>query len=220
KAADQALTDTRVAQPALGAAGLAMSRWLSALGICPDMACGHSYGELAALCAAGVIAFDDLIKLSEARGRAIVEGKRDELGTMAAIDGAEDTVWAAVSDIKGVYLANVNTPSQTVLSGTGQAIDEALTRLSRSGISGRRLPVAAAFHSPLVEGAQPIFNAALSQYEFRAPRFPVYSNTNAAPHPNDPDRIKSALVEHLLRPVRFADEIRAMHDAGARIFIE
>jgi acyl transferase domain-containing protein/NAD(P)H-dependent flavin oxidoreductase YrpB (nitropropane dioxygenase family)/NADP-dependent 3-hydroxy acid dehydrogenase YdfG len=220
KAVDAALTDTRVAQPALGAAGLAMSRWLTELGINPDMACGHSYGELAALCAAGVIVFDDLIGLSEARGRAIVEGKRDELGTMAAIDGAEDAVWAAVSDIKGVYLANVNTPSQTVLSGSAQAIDEALPRLSRNGMSGRRLPVAAAFHSPLVEGAQPIFRDALSRYQFRSPRFPVYSNTNAAPHADDPDRIKSALVEHLLRPVRFADEIRAMHDAGARIFIE
>jgi acyl transferase domain-containing protein/NAD(P)H-dependent flavin oxidoreductase YrpB (nitropropane dioxygenase family) len=220
KAAQVALTNTRVAQPALGAADLAMYGWLSRLGIEPDMACGHSYGELAALSAAGAIAFDDLIRLSEARGRAIVDGARDELGTMAAIEGPEPSVCDAIGGVEGVYLANVNTPAQTVIAGTKAGVDEGLRRLAARGISGKSIPVAAAFHSPLIAGAEPIFAAALAECRFAAPRFPVYSNTTAAPHAQDATRMPGALVQHMLRPVRFADQIRAMHGDGARTFIE
>ena len=220
KTDEAALTNTRVAQPALGAANIAMGRWLTTLGINPDMAAGHSYGELAALSAAGAIPFDGLIRLSEARGRAILEGAKGELGTMAAVNGGETAIREALAADPGVYVANVNAPSQTVISGSIADVEAALKRLADSGITGQRLPVAAAFHSPLLEGARPIFSGALAGCAMCAPRLPVYSNTTAAPHASDPDAIRAALADHLLEPVRFSDEIEAMHDAGARIFIE
>jgi acyl transferase domain-containing protein/NAD(P)H-dependent flavin oxidoreductase YrpB (nitropropane dioxygenase family)/NAD(P)-dependent dehydrogenase (short-subunit alcohol dehydrogenase family) len=215
-----ALRQTRVAQPSLGAADMAIFRLLGDLGIEPDMAGGHSYGELVALCAAGALSFDDLIRISEARGRFIVEAATPEAGTMAAVDADEKTVAAAVAGMDGVWLANMNAPNQTVISGTQAAVSEALRRLSERGLAGRPIAVACAFHSDLVSGARAPLRGALDACVVTAPRFPVFSNTTADVHSSNPDDIRALLADHLVRPVRFADEILHMHEAGARIFVE
>jgi acyl transferase domain-containing protein/NAD(P)H-dependent flavin oxidoreductase YrpB (nitropropane dioxygenase family) len=219
-ARENAIKRTDVAQPAIGAADMAMHRLLTWLGIHADMAGGHSYGEFVALAAAGAIPADELIRLSEARGRFIIESPTDELGTMAAIDAGEAAVASGITGIDGVVVANVNSPQQTVISGTEAGVGEALKKFIASGMQGRKIPVACAFHSPLVAGArEPLFKA-LQAATVRTPLIPVYSNTTAAPHRANPDAIRSQLAEHLALPVRFADELTAMYDAGARVFIE
>lgn len=217
---EAALKATNVAQPALGAADMAMFRVLSQFGVVPDMAAGHSYGEFAALCAAGSMTVEELIRVSELRGRVIIESAKGELGTMAAVDADEAKTAALIDGLAGVWIANLNSPRQTVISGTEAGVAAALDKLKAAGVAGKRIPVACAFHSELVAGAKAPLAAGLAEVNLAAPRFPVYSNTTVQPHRADPAAIRATLVEHLVKPVRFADEIAAMYEAGARVFVE
>ncbi len=217
---DQALKRTDVAQPALGAADLGMFRLLASFGIHPDSACGHSYGEFAALCAAGTFSLPELIRISELRGRVIVESAQNELGTMAAVEGGEARIAPILKDVAGVVIANLNGPSQTVISGTKQGIEEAVRLLKDQGLKARPIPVACAFHSPLVSGARAPLHDGLAACDLNPPRFPVYSNTVVTPHTGDAAATCELLTEHLVQPVRFNEEIEAMYAAGARVFIE
>jgi len=214
------LTDTQVAQPALGAVDLAYLKVLDGLGLRPTMAAGHSYGELVALAAAGSLADDDLLRLSEARGRHMREGAADEPGAMAAVDAAPEALDELVEGDGELVLANLNSPRQTVIAGSRAAIERALEWCGRRGLRARRLPVACAFHSPYVAPARERFAQDLAATQLRAPAFPVFSNTTAQPHAPDPQELVATLADHLVRPVRFAEQITAMHDAGARVFLE
>ena len=217
---ERALTQTRVAQPAIGAADMAMFRLVSRLGIHADMMGGHSYGEYAALCAGGAYGLEDLLHISEARGRLISASATNDPGTMAAIEADEATVMQVLEDIEGATIANLNGPSQTVIAGSGDAIDQVVKCFAERNIRARRIPVSCAFHSKHVAGACDPFHAVLKNVAFRTPSVAVFCNTTACVHQSDPDAIREQLVEHLVHPVRFADEILAMHNAGARIFIE
>ncbi|MCC6587061.1 MAG: SDR family NAD(P)-dependent oxidoreductase [Bryobacterales bacterium] len=216
----KALTQTNVAQPALGAVSLALSGLLRELGIEPAMAAGHSYGEYTALAAAGVFSEETLITLSEARGRFIVEGAGAEPGAMAAVDADASVVALALQQFEGVCVANANSPRQTVISGVRAALEQVVNHFTAQGITARTIPVACAFHSPVVAPAQRRLAEFLEQAEVAEPQFTVFSNTTASPYPTEPQSIRERLVEHLVRPVEFVREIEAMYDAGARVFVE
>ncbi len=214
------LTQTDRAQPSLGAAGAALLRLLETLGVKPEMVAGHSYGEYVALWAAEVIDFRTLATLSEARGRFIIEAAAGDLGTMAAVRAPADKIAPIIAAVDGVWVANLNAPTQTAISGTRDGIAEAVRRLEAAEITVRHLPVACGFHSPLVAPARDKLAEVLAQQQFKAAVVPVFSNTTAKPYPTEPEAIRALLSEHLVRPVRFADEIEAMYEAGARIFVE
>ncbi|HMC07860.1 MAG TPA: acyltransferase domain-containing protein, partial [Actinomycetota bacterium] len=218
----EALTDTRVAQPAMGIAGSAVWTLLGSLGVRPDLVGGHSYGELVALSAAGVVAEEDLVALSEARAAAILDAAGDEPGTMAAISAPIDGLRAALADasIDGVVVANHNAPDQAVISGATEAVGGALAALEAQGLAGRLISVACAFHSPVVAGAAGALHAALGERELRAPSVPVWSNTTAGPYPAGVQAIRSLVARQVAEPVRFAEQVEAMYEAGARIFVE
>jgi acyl transferase domain-containing protein/NAD(P)H-dependent flavin oxidoreductase YrpB (nitropropane dioxygenase family) len=220
RAAQDALTRTNVAQAALGAAGHGLLTLLAALGVEPALVAGHSYGEYVALCAAGV--FDDatLYELSEARGRAILDAGSADLGTMAAVVADRERTTGLLGGLEGVWVANLNAPTQTMISGTSAAIEEALRRCEAAGVSARRIQVACGFHSPLVAPARDTLAVRLKQVAMRAPRIPVFANSTARPYPDTPDAIVANLADHLVSPVRFADEIEGLYGAGARIFVE
>jgi acyl transferase domain-containing protein/NAD(P)H-dependent flavin oxidoreductase YrpB (nitropropane dioxygenase family)/NAD(P)-dependent dehydrogenase (short-subunit alcohol dehydrogenase family)/acyl carrier protein len=220
KQAKDELTRTDVAQPALGAASLGMFRLLSRLGVHADLFAGHSYGDYVALCASGVLSAEDLIRLSHERGRIILEATDRMPGAMAAIEADADTVSDILDELDGVMAANINSPNQTVISGTEGSIRAALDRFQQKGIRGQRIPVACAFHSPLVAAAGGPFGRALSSYSFKPPQTPVYANTTAAAYPAEPAAMLDLLRRHLASPVRFREEIEAMYAAGARIFVE
>ncbi|MEA2828535.1 MAG: hypothetical protein QOG43_2974, partial [Actinomycetota bacterium] len=218
KSAQQAaITDTRSAQPTLGIAGLALHEILTSVGVRPDLAAGHSYGELVALGAAGAIAVDDLLGLSASRAAAVLDAAGADPGGMAAVAASADDVAAAIAGVDGIVLANHNSPLQTVISGTEPALAEALARLAAAGLPSKRLPVACAFHSPVVARAAETFRVVLAGVDVDAPSYPVWSNTTAAPHGPD---LRDALARHLANPVRFVDEIEAMYATGARVFVE
>ena len=213
------LTDTHVAQAALGATDLAYLRVLRALGVEPDLTAGHSYGELVALAAAGSLDEDELLRLSEARGRYMAEAADGEPGAMAAVDAPPDRLEPLLTD-GTLVAANLNAPEQTVLSGPRERIDAALQWCREHDLRARALPVACAFHSPHVAAAQRRFAERLERATIAAPRIPVYSNTTADAHGQDPSAITQVLAQQLVGPVEFVREIEAMYRDGARIFVE
>ncbi|MEU2421552.1 SDR family NAD(P)-dependent oxidoreductase [Streptomyces sp. NPDC007851] len=218
-----ALTDTRAAQPALGITGLVAHALLTAAGVRPDMAAGHSYGELVALGAAGALTPEALLELSAERAAAILAAAGDEPGTMAAVAaGAQDVERAlrTTGAPGSVVLANRNSPRQTVISGPTADVTEAVRLLREHGLGAKRIPVACAFHSPVVAAAGERFAEALAERAVRPPEFPVWSNRTAAPYPPDADAVRAGLAAQIGSPVAFAAQIEAMYEAGARVFVE
>jgi acyl transferase domain-containing protein len=107
-----------------------------------------------------------------------------------------------------------------VLSGTVAAIESAEAALKSAGLKARRLSVATAFHSPVVAASAEPFARFLDGVSWSAPTVPVYANASAAVYPSLATEQKSLLASQIARPVRFVEQVRAMHDAGARIFVE
>ncbi|MFJ4961814.1 SDR family oxidoreductase [Streptomyces sp. NPDC088729] len=220
--ARQALTDTRAAQPALGIVELAAYGLLTRSGVRPDLAAGHSYGELVALCAAGVIDPDALPGLSAARARAVLGAAGDDPGAMAAVAATPEEIERALDGQppRGLVVANHNAPRQSVVSGPTASVEAALKLLRDAGHGATRLPVACAFHSPLLAEAGPAFRRTLEQQPLRAPEFPVWANRTARPYSPDPDAVRDELAAQIGSPVRFVAQIEAMYEAGARTFVE
>jgi acyl transferase domain-containing protein/NAD(P)-dependent dehydrogenase (short-subunit alcohol dehydrogenase family) len=220
QARQDALTETSIAQPAMAAVDLALFHLLERLGVRPDFVAGHSYGEYVALCAAGVFREDELFALSEARGRFMLEAAGEEPGAMAAVEAGPEAVRQVLVGVESVVVANYNAPKQTIIAGPRSALEGAIEDLKKAGMRARSIRVACAFHSPIVAPAQSKLAEFLSSMELREPRVVVFSNTTAAPHSRDPRAIAAQLVEHVVRPVRFVEEIEALYGAGARIFVE
>ena len=140
---------------------------------------------------------------------------------MAAVEAAPEDLQPLLADPSlGLTLANLNAPRQAVISGPRAGIERAESWCTSRGLQARPLPVSCAFHSPLVAPAQRQLAEVLRQVAIRPPRLPVFSNTTAARYPEFPPEIVDLLSEHLVRPVRFVDEVRAMYEAGARVFVE
>ncbi|HET8621591.1 MAG TPA: beta-ketoacyl synthase N-terminal-like domain-containing protein, partial [Acidimicrobiales bacterium] len=216
----RAVTDTRVAQPALGLADLAAATVLDRFGVRPDMVAGHSYGELVALCVAGALDRRSLLALSEARGEAMMAAVPDgDPGGMVAVAAPRPRIDEVLHDVD-VVVANDNHPTQIVVAGTTPAVEEALGRLKDAGITAKRLPVACAFHSPVVAAAADTLARHLDRAEVTEPVLPVYSNLTADAYPADGRKVRDLLAAQVSNGVRFTDEIRAMYDAGARVFVE
>ncbi len=220
RANQEAITRADVAQPAIGAVSLGLSRLLESLGVDPQFFAGHSYGEYVALCAAGAMDEDDLLRLSHRRGAILREKTALMPGGMAALDTDADTAETIIADLDGISVANSNAPNQTVIAGREDRLEAALERCRDRGVRGQRLPVACAFHSPLVAPAREPLAQALAEARLRPPRRPVYSNVTAARYTEDPDAIRGTLVDHLTSRVRFREQVEAMYEAGARIFVE
>ena len=219
-AADAALTETHVAQPAMGVADAVVGHVLADLGLEPDMCVGHSYGEYAALHAARALGFEDLVVLSEARGRAVGEAGRRNPGAMLAMGAPGEVAERLIGECGNAVVANLNGPAQTVASGREEDIARLSDRCAKQGVRTTRLNVATAFHSPLVESARGPLREALARARFSVPEVSVYANATGEPHSSDPESIREALVDHLTMPVRFAKCVANMHRDGARIFLE
>ena len=216
------LTDTRAAQPALGVTGMAMADLLLGLGIVPDALGGHSYGELVALCVAGVFSEADLMSLSEARARCIIEATETvgDPGSMAAVSAGRDAVAQLIEPFEGVVIANENSPEQTVISGLTPAVQAAVASIKEKGLAAVQLQVACAFHSPVVAAGSVSFREHLDRVAMALPRLRVFSNTTAEPYPEGADSVRARLAEHIARSVQFVREVEAMYDEGVRIFVE
>lgn len=218
------ITDTAVAQPALGVVELAAAELLASVGVRPDMAAGHSYGELVALGVAGALSPRDVITASADRAEAILSRTAGgDPGTMAAVTASPEQVDEVLrlAGLGGeVVAANRNSPTQTVISGPTEQVAAAVGRLRDAGHSVKPLQVACAFHSPLLAGAGDAFADRLEALTVYPPAFDVWANRTAEPYPADPAGVRAGLAAQIGSPVRFAEQIESMYAAGARVFAE
>ncbi|MGI2126220.1 beta-ketoacyl synthase N-terminal-like domain-containing protein [Shewanella oncorhynchi] len=229
KAQEAALTNTMFAQSAIGAVSMAQYSLLTQAGFAPDMVAGHSFGELSALCAAGVISSVDYVELAFARGHAMAQTPNDtgaqvDLGKMFAIILKQkndiDALNRCLAQFDGVKIANYNAPTQLVIAGGTEQTQLAAKAISELGFKAIALPVSGAFHTPLVGHAQKPFAKAIDKAKFSAPSIALYANGTGQLHPSDGKAIKAEFKQHMLQSVRFSEQLQAMYDAGARVFVE
>ena len=217
------LTNTDIAQPAIGSISLAMLKIIQHFGLKPDATCGHSFGELVALNSAGWMADDALLTLAVNRGRLMAAaGKADgDPGTMLAVKAPLEELDKLIADSDtGVILANRNSPTQGVLSGPKEAIEKANALCKEKGFKTVALSVAAAFHSHLMQDAQKPFMEIVQKTGITPTQIPVYSNSSGTPYPTEPGAAKKILGEQLLRHVDFVNDVKNLYASGVKTFVE
>ena len=222
KAQDEALRLTQHAQPAIGTLSVGLYQTFTNAGFKADFTAGHSFGELTALWAAGVLNDSDYMMLARSRGQAMAapEDTSFDTGTMIAVVGSPSKVAEDIKDIKDISIANYNSNNQVVVAGVTSQIAIAIDELKAKGYKVVPLPVSAAFHTPLVGHAQKPFAAAIDNAKFNKPSVPVYSNGTAKAHSNKPSDIKKSLKNHILESVHFNEEIDNIYADGGRVFVE
>jgi acyl transferase domain-containing protein/NAD(P)-dependent dehydrogenase (short-subunit alcohol dehydrogenase family) len=217
---EQTLRRTDIAQPAIGAVSMAMLKILQHFGLQADAVCGHSYGELSALCAAGRIDLESFLSLSMTRGRLMAQAGQSN-GGMLAVQAPLNELESLIKNVNlKVVLANRNSPVQGVLSGTSDALARAEEKCKAHGFKALRLPVSAAFHSKLVKEAQKPFSRALKTIDITESDIPVFSNSTGNPYPSESENAKHLLADHLLSPVNFLSDIINLYATGVRTFVE
>ncbi|MEM6415808.1 MAG: SDR family NAD(P)-dependent oxidoreductase [Pseudomonadota bacterium] len=217
----KALTDTKVAQPAIGAISLGFADFANQIGLEASMMAGHSYGELTALHVAGCMSREDFFNLSSLRGEVMAQACDAETkGAMAVARGERDEIERIISQHPDLVIANHNSHEQTVFSGPSDAVEEYVGTLIRDGIKAQLLPVAGAFHSPLMAPIKSSLDDGINAVGFHQQNAVVYSNTTGGEYPADADEKKGILREHLLNSVEFVKQIENMYAAGARVFVE
>ena len=215
------LKQTKVTQPAIFLHSTILAKLLGE-SFKPEMVAGHSLGEISALTASGVLAFEDGLKLVSKRALAMQAACEAEPSTMAAILGLEnDVVEDICAKVDGIVVAaNYNCPGQLVISGAVDAVNDACEQLKEAG--ARRalvLPVGGAFHSPLMEPARAELAQAIEATTFNTPTCPVYQNVTASAITN-PDEIKENLIAQLTAPVRWTQTMQQMIADGVSSFTE
>lgn len=215
------LKRTDVTQPAIFIHSVIMAKEMGGA-FKPDMVAGHSLGEFSALVTAGVLTFEDGLRLVHQRALAMQEACELEPGTMAAVLAlADEDVERVCSETEGVVVAaNYNCPGQLVISGSVDAVTRACEGMKAAGAKrALLLPVGGAFHSPLMEPAREKLASAIESTHFDEPICPIYQNVTAAAE-TDPSKIKENLVAQLTAPVRWTQSVRNMKTDGAVEFTE
>ncbi|MBL4821956.1 MAG: SDR family NAD(P)-dependent oxidoreductase [Colwellia sp.] len=222
KAQEEALRLTQNAQPAIGTLSVGLYKTFTNAGFKADFTAGHSFGELTALWAAGVLNDSDYMMLARSRGQAMAapEDAAVDTGTMIAVVGSPAKVAEDIKDINDISIANYNSNNQVVVAGVTSQIAIAIDELKGKGYKVVPLPVSAAFHTPLVGHAQKPFAAAIDNAKFNKPSVPVYSNGTGKAHSNKAADIKKSLKNHILESVHFNEEIDNIYADGGRVFVE
>lgn len=235
------LNQTDASQPAIFVASIASWKGILAKrsmgnGEQPVAAtAGLSLGEYSALVVAGAITFEDGLELVTLRGRAMQDaadspqartgGGGAMLALIGATDEQADEICTKARESQVLVCANYNAPGQIVLSGHKQACDRAAKVAEGMSLRSAALPVAGAFHSPLMAQAAARLGEALAKTPIKEPRCPVYSNVTAQPHApraGTPisDTIRRRLVEQLTSPVRWAQSCSALATTTGAEFLE
>ncbi|MGA9407557.1 MAG: ACP S-malonyltransferase [Bacteroidota bacterium] len=219
---EEELKQTKNTQPAIFLHSLAVWSILNPRNAA--MAAGHSLGEYSALVAAGVITFEEGLKLVRLRGELMQKAGEENPGTMAAVIGLDGKVVGEVCCTAWkegvVQAANFNSPGQIVISGSVDGVHKAMALGKERGAKlVKELVVSGAFHSPLMQSAKEGLKAVLDEAEFCDAKIPVYANVTAKPLQKT-NEIRAMLFEQVTSPVRWEETITNMSADGASTFIE
>ncbi len=193
-------------QPAIATASLAGLALLERLGVNAHLALGHSLGELAALHWAGCYDGATLLDIAKVRGQATCQAK-DSQGAMLAVQADETRTRAAIADNAQLYIANLNSPQQTIVSGAKADVEAFAARLPSLGLKASLLPVRHAFHTPHMQEVADTLERALTSQHFQPVQRKVISTVSAQPMP-EALTIASYLREQLTAPVQFFDAVK------------
>ena len=216
-AGDPRIHRTEFAQPALFAVGYAQTRALGELGVEPDAVLGHSVGEYAAACAAGVLTLRDAARLIAARGalmQALPSG-----GGMLSVRADLADIQGLLADEPEVSVAALNGPLATVLSGSLTALGRMAQALTGQGTAVRPLQVSHAFHSTLMEPMLGQFSEVVAGLAPGLPRVPVLSTVKGGPLVGE-SMDGAYWVRHVSAPVRFGEAVQELLESGPTHVLE
>jgi [acyl-carrier-protein] S-malonyltransferase len=218
------LKQTENTQPSILTVSVAAYRALEKRGVKPDFVAGHSLGEYSGLVAAGGLDFSSAVRLVRARGRYMQEAVPAGEGAMAAILGLPPAevfeICKKAADNEVVSPANLNSPEQTVISGSAAAVKRAVEIASQSGAKRAViLPVSAPFHCALMAPAQKRLEHDLRAVNFTALKIPLITNVDAEAITTG-DEAREALIRQVTSPVRWLDSVHEMIESGVTIFVE
>ncbi|MEI8195220.1 MAG: ACP S-malonyltransferase [Phycisphaerae bacterium] len=223
---EESLTATDNAQVAIYVTGVAIYETLLELGKVPTMpayAAGLSLGEYTALHLAGVLTFEDGLKVVRARGQLMQAAANAAPSTMVALIGVDEAAAAALCQeaAQGDILvpANFNAPGQVVLSGAVPACERAAKLADTKGFKATMLTVAGAFHSPFMQSAADQMAQVLAEVRLSPARIPVLSNVTGKPH-GEADSIRELLVKQVVSPVRWLQGIEYLRAQGVDQWLE
>jgi acyl transferase domain-containing protein len=244
---DGGLANTAIAQAAVISADLALDRLLRAYGITPDVVAGHSLGEYAAVVAAGALTPDAALEVVSAIPNAAALDAVAPLSAtdspprlpLASFDGAQpghssmsmaailapgDVIAPVLRSIDGhVDIASLNSHHSTVIGGETDAVERAVAAFTRTDIDCVPLPVAAAFHTPMVADAMPALRRALVRSRLRPPVLPVIANLTGRPYPTGKGalpKVLDTLALQFAAPMSFIACVETLWDMGVRAFVE
>jgi acyl transferase domain-containing protein/NADPH:quinone reductase-like Zn-dependent oxidoreductase/acyl carrier protein len=215
--AGQTLKHTSFAQPALFAIEMGLARLWQSWGIEPDVVLGHSVGQYAAACVAGVFSLEDGVRLMAERGRLF--GSLPTGGRMVAVFADPKLVEQVAGEFPKVSIGAYNGPN-TVLSGPGEDLEQVVAKFSEDGVRCTWLETSHAFHSELLEPVLDEFEAFASQFEFAVPTLPLVCNRTGAILATDTPLDAQYWRRHSRQPVQFAESVRTVAALGCSVLME
>jgi [acyl-carrier-protein] S-malonyltransferase len=213
------LRDTSVQQLAILAVSLAAYQQLREKIGDVQFLSGLSLGEYSCLYAAGVLSLEDLIVLVKSRGRAMQEAAKANPSSMFAVVGAKREELEDKAQGLGFYIANINAPSQIVISVEKRNKDDLKLKLEKEGLRVVELKVSGGFHSPFMEPARQKLEDIVCQLKFSDAEIPIVSNVTASQH-SESSQIKDNLLKQLVSPVLWMDSVKYMAEKGIKCFYE
>lgn len=218
------LKQTQNTQPAILTVSIAAYRAIEKRGVTPDFVAGHSLGEYSALVVSGALDFATAVQLVRNRGKYMQEAVPAGEGAMAAIMGLSPSdvgdICKKAADHDVVSPANLNSPEQTVISGSAAAVKRAVEIASQSGAKRAViLPVSAPFHCALMEPAQKRLEPELRAAAFSALKVPLITNVDAEAIKSG-EEARDALIRQVTMPVRWLDSVHELIESGVTMFVE
>jgi [acyl-carrier-protein] S-malonyltransferase len=221
---EDALRLTENTQPAILSVSVAAYRVLEEKDKLPDYVAGHSLGEYSALVAAGALTLTDAVRLVRRRGHYMQEAVPPGEGSMAAILGLAPALVAEIckkaANGEALAPANLNSPEQTVISGSAAAVKRAVEIASASGAKRAViLSVSAPFHCEMMKAAEQKLEAELRNAKFHDLQIPLVTNVDAEVITSGDDA-REALIRQVCQPIRWEESIRQLIDLGVGMFVE
>ncbi|TLH70251.1 type I polyketide synthase [Mycolicibacterium aubagnense] len=215
--AEETLRQTSYAQPAIFAVEMGLARLWQSWGLEPDVVLGHSVGQYAAACVAGVFSIEDGARLTAERGRLF--GSLPAGGRMAAVFAAAERVESLTDEYPSLSVAAYN-GANTVLSGPGEDLDRAVAALAADGVRCDWLDTSHAFHSALLDPVLDEFGSYVDQFNFRPPQRILVCNRTGAALGSSGKLDGAYWQRHARQPVEFAKSVRTLADLNCKVLLE